>query len=423
MLTEEELMLTSKQEQFRDSPKRYTAFIGGVGSGKTYAGITKAMLCALRVRCNGAIVAPTYRMLKDTILPVLREKLEGRIIEERLSDMVWILINGSVIYLRSAEDPDHFRGLNLNWILIEEAPYCSEYIWPVAIGRLRQEVKGGDGVTYSPCAFVTGTPKGRNWVYRLFAQNGGQTNEYGMIQASSMSNPFLPKDYLESLKLNYSGKYFAQELKGEFVTFEGLVYDMFNEELHVWPREKALPKFQSYKYGADIGYTNPTAIMVFGIPTPESGKRPFDIQIDEIYKRRLTHDEIVNEILRLYKLYGRGPVYCDPSEASLIPLLRKKGIDAQAANNDVKLGIQAEQNVLSPQAGQPGAYIVKSCVHTLAEFASYTWKTRGKGNELIYLDQPEKQNDHAMDGRRYYRMSTIIGKRKALPSLLSAGSK
>lgn len=408
MVEVRELILTEKQERFVNSPKKYTAFIGGVGSGKTYAGVTKAMLHALSAKCNGCIISPTYRMLKDTIIPILKEKLDGVIAEERISDMLYILVNGSVIYLRSADNPDYIRGLNLNWFLIDEAPYCDEYIWPVAIGRLRQEVKNGDGVKQEACAFLTGTPKGKNWVYRLFAQDGGQTPEYSMIQASSMDNPFLPKDYLDSLKLNYSGKYFAQELMGEFVTFEGLVYDMFDERLHIWPQSQALPEFSNVGYGIDVGYTNPTAIVVIGEAQVESGKRPFDIQIDEVYKRHLTHDQIVDEVLALYKIYGQGVVYCDPSEASLIPLLKENGIDAVAAENDVKIGIQSEQNALNPINGQPGAYVVKSCVHTLAEFASYSWKTKGKGNELIYIDQPEKQNDHAMDARRYFRMTKSL---------------
>ena len=413
------LKLTDNQERFIDTPKKYTAFIGGVGSGKTYAGITKAMLCAMRVVCNGAIVAPTYRMLKDTILPVLREKLEGMVIEERLSDMVWVLTNGSMIYLRSAEDPDHFRGLNLNWILIEEAPYCSSYIWPVAIGRLRQEVRDGDGVIYPPCAFVTGTPKGRNWVYQFFAKDGGKTNEYGMVQASSMSNPFLSKDYLNSLKLNYTGKYFAQELLGEFVTFEGLIYDTFDEDIHLWSVKKhgLIPTgrdVELYEYGLDTNYAKPCAITVHCIPTVGPGKfikqgRAYDIQIDEWYVSKASTREVAAQLRKFYAMYGRGIIYTDPSDPRMISDLSEFDLDVRRADNSVLAGIRLEQDAWTLVNNEPGAFITSNCIHTRAELATYCWAAKGRGLSDVFLNRPVKEFDHLMDARRYRRLSGVHG--------------
>lgn len=393
--------VTDKQLDFIDSEAKFVAYIGGVGAGKTNAGAKKSLKHSLEKVCNGMICAPTYRMLKDTTLPTFLEEARDDVIdfigEYKKSDMILVMTNGSLIYLRSADEPDRIRGLNLNWFWLDEAAYMEAYTWPVVIGRLRQGIDG-----FGMKGFITGTPKGRNWIYQEWEEKHKDKDGYELIRASSKENPFLPEDYLADLELNYSGKYYAQEIEGLFVTFEGLIYDLFREDTHIWARDRELPEFTTHSYGLDYGYTNPTAIVVFG--EWEENNRKHDIQLDEVYKRQLTQEQVIDEMLTLYKHYGIGTVWVDPSEPDLIKVMQNNGIDARAADNDVVTGIQREQAALEVINGKPTTYLLYNCVHTKAELASYCWKSKGKGTDQRYEDKPEKVNDHLMDARRYRRM-------------------
>lgn len=396
---------TPAQDEFLESKARFTLFSGGVGAGKTHIGAFKSFLVGSKAVCTGMAVAPTYRMLKDSTLIKFQEIAEDVIAEYIKSDMIIVLENGTRILFRSAEDPDHLRGVNLNFIWYDEASYMKEQAWFIGIARLRETAYTQEGEPIKPCAFITCTPKGQNWLYQEFVKRHGLGDGYKVIRTSTYENAEnLDADYIASLEAGYSGKYFAQEVKGEFVLFEGLVYDMFREDIHIWPRDTELPKFGEIAYGLDYGYTNPTAISVHGLIRQDT--RRFDIQIDELYERGLDHADVVLRMREFYRIYGQGRVYCDPSEPALIEALQKGGIDAIGADNDVRAGIQKEQAALKVIGGKAGAYIVDTCIHTKAEFASYCWKTRGKGENMRYLDEPDKAagNDHLMDARRYCRM-------------------
>jgi len=431
MLTEELIerlpitkgFLSRPQIDFVKSQYAFPALIGGVGSGKTYAGVCRTLGRALLAKTVGYIVAPTYRMLKDATLPKFREIAGDCILEEHKSDMIIVMANGTELLCRSAENPDYLRGPCANFAWLDEAAYMAPYIWPVILGRLREVVETEDGIMLDPTGYVTCTPKGRNWLYDVWVKRHGLDDGYQVLHTITRDNSVnLPETYLNNLERSYAGTYLQQELMGKFVSFEGLVYDMFNEEIHIWNPSQPLPKFIGYEYGMDYGYTNPTAITVHALCEPRFKGDDWDIQVAEIYERHLVPGEVVAKMKALYKEYGRGLVEVDPSSPELIRLLTKAGIDARPADNTVKTGIQKEQAALKLHNGVPRSYITSGCIHTKAEFAAYCWRTKGRDPEGELLDEVQKSDDHLMDARRYRRMGHEGIGRRALPSLLSAGS-
>lgn len=121
------------------------------------------------------------------------------------SEMRMVLRGGHEVLFRSADDPDRLRGANLHWAWIDEAALCDEETWPVVLGRLRADGEAG-------MAWLTTTPKGLNWVHRLVEE--GHVVAY---HATTMSNPFLAQEYIDSLRQQYPSEYARQELLGEFV--------------------------------------------------------------------------------------------------------------------------------------------------------------------------------------------------------------
>ena len=96
----------------------------------------------------------------------------------------------------------------------------------------------------------------------------------------------------------------------------------------------------------------------------------------------------------------------DPSAASFIAELRKRGYKVIKAKNDVLDGIRLVAMLLNLEK----IVFSSSCKETIKEFASYIWDE--KVAEKTGEDKPVKQHDHAMDAVRYF-CSTILGNRLA----------
>ena len=71
----------ARQVEFHCNNAKYRAFIGGVRSGKTEAGVAEAIKQAmLQPMSRGCVVAPTYTMLVSTVIPIFRERLADELI-------------------------------------------------------------------------------------------------------------------------------------------------------------------------------------------------------------------------------------------------------------------------------------------------------------------------------------------------------
>lgn len=208
-----DLTLYPAQDDFVHSQAKYAAFIGGIGSGKTYAGAARALITTLTDGGVGEIVAPTYPMMRDVTLRMFRDLAGDVIADFNRSEMRATLANGAEILFRSADEPERLRGANLTWLWIDEAAQVSESAWLILLGRLRV----GRGL-----AWITTTPKGKqHWTYRVFGQMDA-THE--LYRARTSDNQWLPQSYLDSVRAAYVGSFARQELEGEFVDAEGTLF-------------------------------------------------------------------------------------------------------------------------------------------------------------------------------------------------------
>ena len=90
----------------------------------------------------------------------------------------------------------------------------------------------------------------------------------------------------------------------------------------------------------------------------------------------------------------------DPSAASFIAELKKRGYRVKKAVNNVLDGIRFFASLLQ----EPNVKISTECEMTLKEFSSYVWdeKAADRGE-----DKPVKVFDHAMDAVRYFGYTII----------------
>ena len=196
------------QNQFLESdfPKLYS---GGVGAGKTMAGVLQTL--RMPAGSVGCVVAPTYPMLRDVVLPALEST--GAIVKRNLQAYAFELPGNRMVLLRSATHPDRLRGLNLDWFWMDEATYCKEEAYEVLLGRLRH-----DPQRY----WLTTTPKRDSWVFRRIVD--APDTDVRMITAPTTSNPFISPEFAKRLIRQYGTLLARREVFGEWVDVSGAVF-------------------------------------------------------------------------------------------------------------------------------------------------------------------------------------------------------
>jgi len=369
---EKRIKLYPKQHDFFICQDRFAAFIGGIGSGKTHVGCLWGIQQA-QPGTLGLVVAPTYPMLRDVAWRTFLDIAGDAVAIKGKAEMILTMQGGGEILFRSADNPDRLRGPNAHWALLDEAALCPHDTWDIVIGRLRAGGKVG------PCRVVT-TPKGRNWLYE-------RQSEMTVFRARTEDNIYNSPEFVASLKRAYTGNFARQELYGEFVAFEGLVYPMFSREIHV--RARVESEMKARWLGNDEGYTNPSVILDVGVDN--DGRLHI---FREWYRRGQLQDTVVSVNHEWYNKTHPQGVVVDASAAGLIAALRAVNVPAMGHKGRVQDGISKVQNLLAIAGdGRPRLTVDPACVQTIAELESYCWK-EGR-------DEPEKQNDHAMDTIRY----------------------
>lgn len=369
-----EIRLFPRQRRFVIDPARFPGYVGGIGSGKSYAGAVKA-IARLGTKGLGMVTAPTYTMLRDatqrTLLGLMDEL--GIVYEFRKGENALLVpATGHEIIFRSLDDPEKARGPNLDWVWIDEASLVERLAWNIVIGRAR--------VGPNPQVWATFTPKGRNWCWEVWERDANPNHP--LYRVRTEENPELPYGFAESL--GYTGSFAAQELGGEFVAFEGLAYAMFSRSKHV--RTVECDGWRTI-LGVDIGTRNPTAILtVRGEPERRHIER-------EVYRSGMDSEDILAAIMAEADRTRAQRIFLDPSAASYIEALKKRGYPAEKAVNEVKFGIG---EVSSALAGEDALTIDPSCVNLMAELESYHYP-----ENKTESDVPVKQGDHAVDALRY----------------------
>lgn len=369
-----DVLLFPRQWQFVTDSARFPGYVGGIGSGKTFAGAVKAITRLDRPGL-GMVAAPTYSMLRDatqrTLLGQMAELGIGYEFRKG-ENAVTVPASGHEIIFRSLDDPEKVRGPNLDWAWIDEASLIPRMAWSIVIGRVR--------VGTAPQVWATFTPKGRNWCWDVWERDADPNHP--LYRVRTEENPELPQDFAQSL--GYVGVFADQELGGQFVAHEGLVYPGFQRAAHVrvvdtedWRRV----------LGVDVGTRNPTAILDARI----AGDGRVHIA-GEVYRRNMGTSDVLDAIRATAMPRDIDVLYIDPSAADYRMDLEAEGYPVAKADNAVITGIGRVTTALAE-----GLTIDPSCVNLIAEFESYSYPEGGR----VEKDAPIKQNDHALDALRY----------------------
>lgn len=211
-------------------------------------------------------------------------------------------------------------------------------------------------------------------------------------------NPSLTEATKERYRRMYTGVFFKRYILGLWVIAEGVIYDMFDEEVHV---VKELPKLVRYWVCMDYGTKAPCVFLIVGQSEDKRLYVTHEYRWDSTEQGRQKTDKEYSEDYRKWlKENGFTPnniknIYIDPSAISFMLQLEKDGVKGiLPANNDVADGIRDVSTLFHVKR----LFIHERCKGTIKEIFGYSWdeKAQERGE-----DKPVKANDHGLDALRY----------------------
>lgn len=198
--------------------------------------------------------------------------------------------------------------------------------------------------------------------------------------------------------------WYKRDILGLRCIAEGLVYPMFSAGRHVL--KEPVETEGDYYVSSDYGIQNPNVWLLW---RKERGKKRWICLREDYYsgrdeKRQLTDSELVDRLDMMLDGIKINRVIIDPSAASMIAQLRRRGYNVRKADNTVLLGISDVCDTLK----EGNIAFMPCCENAIKEFGAYFWDSnaadRGK-------DAPLKENDHAMDATRYFVRTICLVRR------------
>lgn len=222
------------QRDWWNSPCFIRALVMGYGGGKTMISGKRAISMA---RTNAPVpymyVSPSYKIAKRTIIPTIKEMLDGRKIPYRYnkSDFEFKIKAGKrtgIIWIGSGDIPESLKGPNLCGSNIDEPFLQDKAVFEQVLARVRDPRARIREIT------LTGTPEDLNWGFDICEGDDKYKYDIELIQASSHCNLALPKEYLKTLDSAYDDIMKDAYVDGKFVNMStGRIYYGFGRGKNV----------------------------------------------------------------------------------------------------------------------------------------------------------------------------------------------
>lgn len=392
--------ISEKQRQILAFPfTRYDALIcdGAIRSGKTAFMMLSFIDDAMR-RYSGQRFGICGKTVDSTVKNIITPYITLGYAKDKYSlrwrriDKCLIVSDGvreNVFEVFGGRDESSFmliQGRTLAGVLFDEVALQPRSFVEQACARC--------SVTGSKMWFNCNPSSPQHWFYKEWLCQLERHNAYH-IHFSLEDNPGLSPEIIERYKKSYTGVFYRRYILGEWCVAEGLVYDFGEENI-----TDDAPENGEWYVSVDYGTQNPFSAGLWCV----LGDRA--VRVKEYYysgrekARQLTDEEYCVEIERLCHGKNIQRVIVDPSAASFIAALRRRGFFVSQAQNDVLDGIRRVAEFL--RAGN--VKIHRSCVDSIAEFGLYSWNEKSSDDAVI------KENDHAMDDIRYFCNTVLVNR-------------
>lgn len=372
---------------------------GAVRSGKTLAMGLGFFLWAQtcfqgkKFGVCGKTISSLRRNVISEILPRLARM--GAVWKEKRSEnlvTVDFLGHENYFYLFGGRDEGSaalIQGVTLAGLLLDEAALMPRSFVEQACARC--------SVAGSRLWFNCNPAGPGHWMYKTWIQ-GAEQRSCLRLHFTMEDNPSLTEQVRQRYERLYTGVFYRRFVLGEWVQAEGRVYDFFGPEM-----VKPVPKghFDKWYISCDYGTVNPTSMGLWG--------RCCGIwyRVKEFYfssrqaQRQMTDEEYAAAMAELAGDRNITAVIVDPSAASFIEVLRRRGWRVKKADNDVISGIRLTSDCLKDGR----VVICEGCGDCLREMEEYVWDLSSGERDRV-----KKEHDHAMDDMRYF-VTTVLAER------------
>jgi hypothetical protein len=373
------LKLHPNQRVVSQDRRRFRVVVADRRWGKTHLSRVELTKAAFRKKKSLVwYVAPSYGMAKDIMWDELCEIIPNRLIKKKNETKMTIrLINGSVIQLKGADEPDSLRGRGVDFVVLDEFQDFKEGVWEEVVYPTLTDRQGK--------ALIIGTPKAFNQLYGVWAR--GQSGEehdsdWASWQFPTSTSPFIPKKEIEAARRNLHEKAFKQEYEASFETMSGRVYYAFDRKDHVGTYN--LDPHKPILIGMDFNVDPMSAVVM------QWHKEKNQLWIvDEINMKQSNVSEIADEIEKRYWRQiknKRVAVYPDPAGnnrnqgrgESNFDVLRSKGINKiiyRPKHPMVADRVNSVNSMLRAADGSIRLVVDKSCKETIKSLEQTLYKS------------------------------------------------
>ncbi|MFA9376244.1 MAG: PBSX family phage terminase large subunit [Lachnotalea sp.] len=375
---------------------------GAIRSGKT---LSMSLSYVLWAMCtfngqNFGMCGKTIGSFRRNVLFWLKLMLKSRgygVVDHRADNLVVVTKGDRTNYFyifggKDERSQDLIQGITLAGCFFDEVALMPESFVNQATGRCSVD----DSKFWFNC-----NPDGPyhwfkvNWIDKLIDKN------LLYLHFTMDDNLSLSEKIKARYRNMYSGVFYQRYILGLWVVAEGVIYDMFDKVKHTIDTLKDLIT-SNYYVSCDYGTQNATVFLLWCKDV--KGKW---ICIREYYysgrdeDSQKTDSEYADDLKTWLNGIKPTKIIIDPSAASFIAELKKRGYVIKKAKNDVLDGIRFVASLLN----QDKIAIHESCVETIKEFNSYIWDIKASEHGE---DKPIKQHDHAMDAIRYFCYTIIF---------------
>ena len=372
--------------------RRINLLEGSVSSGKTWISL---VMWAFWVKTMPATPDTLYLMSARSLTTLKRNcllLLQALVGESNFTFSINSkegLLFGRRIILEGANDSQaeaKIRGLTLQGAYCDELTKMQPDFFAMLLGRLR--LPGAK-------LFATTNPDAPgHWLKTDYIDRADEL-DFLDVRFLIDDNTTLPKDYVDSIKREYTGVFYQRFILGEWTLAEGLIYPMFEDAIQAPPNGEP----EKYVLSIDYGTQNPFAALLWA--KYENDKTWYAIR-EYYYSGRTTGiqktdndyaDDMDIFTAAIGNEYVKLKTIIDPSAASFIALLRRRGkYNVIPADNAVLDGIR--ETAMCLQNGN--IKISPNCVNWKMEAQGYVWA------DTDSADIPVKEGDHLQDATRYF---------------------
>ena len=335
----------------------------------------------------GKTIASLRRNLLAELTPCL-ERLGMRIQEKRSENLLTVRYNGHenrflLFGGRDESSAGLIQGSTLAGVLLDEAALMPRSFVEQAIARCSVE---GSRLWFS-C-----NPDGPgHWFYQEWILKAEERRAL-RLHFTMEDNPSLSDRVRRRYQRAYSGTFYRRFVLGEWCAAQGLVYDFFNPARDA--EDPPEGPFEEWRISVDYGTVNPASFGLWGLRDGVWYRTAEYYYDSRRAGQQKTDEEYADELQKLAAGRSIRRVIADPSAASFIETLRRRGFTVVRASNDVADGIRVTADLLRRRR----LVICRGCRDCLREISLYSWDERGD------RDTPRKRDDHAMDELRYFAM-------------------